>query len=88
MYSAGLFIAIPALVVAGIGILFGEGDYLIPIMAILYACMFVFGNRMRRAELRGTVRRSRGFWIAIYSIMLSGMCIAMTLTFLLAGEWR
>lgn len=88
MQAAGLYIAGPALVMAAIGAAFGEGNYFLLIMAMLYGGLFLYGNSVRRKAEKGSLRRSLGFWIAVWSFMTGFICAAMAFTFFLSGELR
>lgn len=88
MYLAGVWMAVPALLALPIIGVFGEGDYIVAVMAIMYAALFAFGLRIHRSSELHTSRRSRGFWICVYSVMFFIVCGGMALAFSLSGEWR
>lgn len=89
MSGARLYIAATALVALPIMAFAGEGDYILAVMAALYAVLFVYGNRIRRSAEKGTTRRSLGFWIALYSFFLAGIMAAMAIVLMLEpGGWR
>jgi len=47
IYLAKLWIVAPALVALPVMWLFGEGDYIVPILGILWALCFLRGQRIR-----------------------------------------
>jgi hypothetical protein len=61
MWAAKIWIVLPALIGLLIMWAFGEGDYIVPVWAALWAMCFVAGIRIRAGAARGTVRRSQGF---------------------------
>ena len=71
IYGAGPYVAVPALITLPIMAVAGEGDYIIAVLAGLYAALFIYGRHLRRSAEKGSTRRSLGFWIALYSILLA-----------------
>lgn len=89
MLAAWPYIAGTALIGLPIMAIAGEGDYIIAIMAVLFAGLFLFGWRKRRSGEKGTFERSHGFWIAFYSFMLAVVCAAIATALLFEpGGWR
>ena len=86
LYSSKLWIIIPPLATAMVGALIGDGPYLILILAVLWGVLGWYGLKVRKTSELRTERRSRGFWIACWSFMLSALTFAMGLVFLLTDN--
>jgi hypothetical protein len=86
--TANLWVVVPALVSLPIMGIFGEGDYIVPVLGMLWAGLFVLGLRMRRSAPAGNVARSRSFWICLWSFILSGLMIVVTVAFIADGAWQ
>jgi hypothetical protein len=88
MYLAGLWMAAPALLVLPVTSVFGEGDYLLVLMAIMYAGLFGYGLRIHRSSELHTSRRARGFWICVYSVMFFAVCGGLAIVFIPIRGWQ
>jgi len=88
IWLAKIWIVAPALAVIPIAVLMGEGDYLVPLMGALWLACFAFGQNMRRSAAIGTVRRSAGFQISMWSGILCVLMLIVTAAFLAEGRWR
>jgi len=86
MYGAGLYVGLAILPTLPIMWVFGEGDYILLIIAIIYAALFVFGIEKRRRAAAQSIQRSLGIWIAIYSAMMCIGCLALALIFFFSGR--
>jgi len=82
LFSANLWVVLPALALLPIMGVFGEGDYIVPIAAIMWAALFFYGLRVRRVAQPGSLARSRGFWISFWSAILALMMLIITITLL------
>lgn len=88
MWAAKIWIVLPTIISLPILLLFGEGDYIIPILALLWAIIFCVGIRIYRSAQIGTVRRSQGFWMSLWSLILAILMAAMAAIFAISGSWR
>lgn len=86
-FAAKLWIVGPALLALLIMAIFGEGFYILPVMAVMWAATFIIGWRMRRAALPGTFRRAVGFWVCLWSAVLAVVMITVSLGMLGDGTW-
>lgn len=89
MFAAGPYIGFTALITLPIMAIAGEGDYIVAVMAGLFAALCIYGVRMRRSAEKQSLRRSLGFWIALYSFFLAAGLAAIAIAFLFEpGGWR
>ncbi|OCC24851.1 hypothetical protein MB02_05160 [Croceicoccus estronivorus] len=88
LYAAKLYIAAPVLLGLLIMAIFGEGDYILAILAGLYTALAVHGERVRRAAEIRTFRRSLGFNTALWSSILAALCAMGAIAFAASGGWR
>lgn len=65
---------------------FGEGDYIVPVLGVMWAVLGIYGVRLRQSAPRGTERRARGFWIALWSIILSVAMFGLSAVFFVSGK--
>lgn len=87
LFAANLFIWVPPLVSLVILHIFGEGAYLMPLMAIMWGILFFYGKRMRSLAAVGTFKRSQGFWVAFWSFILAAATLAVSAAYLSNGHW-
>ena len=88
MLAAGPYVGGTALITLPIMAVAGEGDYIIAVMAILFAGLSIFGWRKRRAADERSFERSLGFWIGCYSLILALLLAAIATAFLFqSGGW-
>ena len=88
MYGAGFYVGLAILPTLPIMWVFGEGDYILLIIAIIYAALLAFGIGKRRRSAARSIQRSLGMWIAIYSAIMCIGSLALALTFFFSGGWR
>lgn len=88
MWAAKIWIILPALVALPIMWIFGEGDYIVPVLAVLWSTSFLIGLKIRANAPKGTVRRSQGFWVSLWSFCLALVTIALTILMISENEWR
>lgn len=88
MYLAKLWIIAPAFVALPVMWLFGEGDYIVPILGVLWTLCFLRGRRIRANAPLNSVERSRGFHISLWSFILAAMMAVLTVSFVAGGIWR
>ena len=88
IWAAKLWIVLPVLISLPLMWLLGEGDYIVPILCILWVgCVFV-GLRFYRSGEVGTVRRSMGMHTIVWSALLAVMTLALTVSLVAVGTWR
>ena len=85
MFAAGPWTTLPALASLPIMAVAGEGDYIIPILGIMWVALTAVAVRVRRSSEVGSVRRSCATWVASYSALLAIMMLGMALLFATAG---
>jgi len=86
--TAKIWIVAPPLISLPIMRVFGEGSYIVPILAVLWMLSLVVGLRIRaRAEL-GTRKRSQGNWVSIWSFLLALLMVFMTVVLIAEGNWQ
>jgi hypothetical protein len=88
MWAAKIWIVLPALIGLPIMWAFGEGDYIVPIWAVLWSGCFVIGLSIRARAAKGTVRRSQGFWVSFWSFWLALLMIVMTAMVISENDWK
>jgi hypothetical protein len=81
--AAGIPVALTMMATSPISHVFGEGDYTQAVSAILFVVLFLFGVRIRRQSKVGSVRRTFGLWVAIYSIVIAVLTGGLALATLL-----
>jgi hypothetical protein len=81
--SAKIWIVAPALISVPIMWVFGEGGYIVPIMGVLWAGLVIYGWRLRKSSPKRSAPRARGFWIAVWSFILSATCLGCSAIFLI-----
>jgi hypothetical protein len=69
-------------------LVFGEGDYIVPVLAILEIGCVVLGLHFYRTGSAKTLRRSTGLYTVICSTFLALIMIALTASFAIGGAWR
>lgn len=88
IYLAKFWIVAPALIALPVMWLFGEGDYIVPILGVLWALCFLRGLRIRANAPLNSVERSRGFQISLWSFILAATMATLTIAFVAGGIWR
>lgn len=88
IYLAKLWIIAPALIALPVMWLFGEGDYIAPILGLAWALCFLKGLRIRANAPPNSVERSRGFHICLWSFILAAIMAILTISFVVGGVWR
>lgn len=88
VWAAKFWIVLPALLALPMVMLFGEGDYLAPILGALWFCAFLYGRRVRQGAEKGSVRAAQGLQIVIWSLPLSAMLLLYSISLALEGGWR
>lgn len=88
IYLAKLWIVAPALIALPVMWLFGEGDYVVPILGVLWALCFLRGLRIRANAPLNSVERSQGFHISLWSFILAAVMATLTVSFVVGGIWR
>ena len=68
MWDAKLYIASPAILALMISWMFGEGDYLVAVIAASYGILLVYGEWMRRQAKPQSRKRFKALWIIWASI--------------------
>lgn len=87
-YSAGPFVALPALISLPILMLAGEGDYIMLVMGLMWLTLWIGANRYRRTSPIGSAKRACALWVMIWSAILCVMLLTMAVGFLIDGGWR
>ena len=87
-YSAGPFVALPALISLPILMLGGEGDYIILAMGLMWFALWFVALRYRRTTEVGSVKRSCALWVMIWSAILCVMLLTLAVGLLIDGGWR
>jgi hypothetical protein len=88
LYLASPWLAVPALLSIPILILFGDGDYIIPVLGVMWLASLIYALRVRKLAAPGSVRRATAFWVAIWSLILVFIMFGMTVAFCVTGQWR
>jgi hypothetical protein len=88
IWAAKIWIVLPALVALPIMWLLGEGDYIVPVMGLLWVGCFFVGQRIRTSALIGSVERSQGFHVSVWSFILAAMMFVLTAIFIADGSWH
>ena len=83
--SAKIWIIAPALAALAIMFVFGEGDYIVPVLGILWFGISIYGWRLWRTAPAKSHVSARGFRIAFWSSILSLICLVLTTSLLLEG---
>jgi hypothetical protein len=82
--SSKIWIVAPALISLPIMWVFGEGGYIVPIVGVLWAGLFVYGWRLWKSSPLKSASRARGFWIALWAFGLSALCLGSSMIVLVA----
>ncbi|MFC0588510.1 hypothetical protein ACFFF7_03705 [Novosphingobium aquiterrae] len=88
LWLAKIWIVAPVLIALILMLIFGEGDYIVPVLAILWTTTFFIGNRIRVRNEPGTLQRSAGFHTSFWSFWLALLCFAMTIVLIAENDWR
>ena len=88
IWAAKLWIVLPVFVALPLMWLFGEGDYIVPILCGLWLSCVWLGFRFYRTGSIGSVRKSMGLHTIIWSAFLALVTFAGTLAILIDGNWR
>jgi hypothetical protein len=88
LYLAGPWLAVPALLSIPILMLFGDGDYTIPVLGAMWLTSLICALRIRKLAPPGSVRRTTALWVAVWSSLLVFVMFGMAITFWIAGQWR
>jgi hypothetical protein len=88
LWAAKLWIMLPVLVALPVMWLFGEGDYIAPILCALWVGCFWLGLRFYRSSEVGTFRQSMGLHTIVWSALFALMTFAWTVAILVDGNWR
>ncbi|PZQ59126.1 MAG: hypothetical protein DI544_11965 [Sphingomonas taxi] len=85
MFAAGPWTTLPALASLPIMAVAGEGDYIIPVLGIMWAALMAVAVWVRRSSEVGSIRRSCATWVASYSALLAIMMLGMAFLFATAA---
>ena len=88
IWAAKIWIVLPALFALPMIWLFGEEDYIAPIVYALWIWCLRLGLRFYRTGSVGSVRKSMGLHTIIWSAFFAVMTFVWTLAILVDGNWR
>lgn len=88
LWAAKLWIVFPAIASLPFLWIFGEGDYVVPILSMLWMGCFILGMHFYRSGAAGTVRRSMGLHTAVWSAFLAFVMLVWTIALVIGGTWR
>jgi len=86
--AAKLWILLPVVVSLLLMWVFGEGNYVAPVLCILWVGCVFLGLRFYRSSTAGTVRQSMGIHTIVWSLILAVMTFAWTIALVVGGVWR
>lgn len=87
MAAAGPWTTVPAIASLPIMAVAGEGDYIIPVLGLMWGALMAVAIRVRRRSEAGSIRRSCATWVASYSAVLTVMMAGLTIVYASAGVW-
>jgi hypothetical protein len=88
LWAAKLWIVLPVIIALPVMWLFGEGDYIVPILCALWLGCLRLGLKFYRSGDVGTVRKSMGLHTMVWSALLALMTFALTVAIAADGNWR
>ena len=88
IWAAKIWISLPVLVALPVIWLFGEGDYIAPVVCALWIFCLRLGLRFYRTGSVGSVRKSMGLHTIIWATFFAILTFAWTMAILVDGNWR
>ena len=88
LWAAKLWIVLPVVISLPVIWVFGEGDYIAPVLSALWLGCLIVGLRTYRSSAVGTVRHSMGLHTIVWSTIFALMTLVWTVVLAVGGAWR